>query len=100
MILVVGATGLLGGTITRKLLQEGKEVRILVRHNSPAEAMAKQGLATPAQTLIDAGAQPIYGEVSLSSETKASFSVSGSSARISLMASAFTCSGGIFIFIS
>jgi len=63
MILVVGATGLLGGTITSKLLEEGKDVRILVRHNSPAAEMAKQGLGTPAQTLIDAGAQPVYGDL-------------------------------------
>lgn len=63
MILIVGATGLLGGMITQQLLQKGKNVRILIRHNSPAAEMAKQGLGTPAQTLIDAGAQPIYGDV-------------------------------------
>jgi nucleoside-diphosphate-sugar epimerase len=37
MILVAGATGILGGMITQRLLGEGREVRILVRHNSPAE---------------------------------------------------------------
>ncbi|MCB8969169.1 MAG: SDR family oxidoreductase [Ardenticatenaceae bacterium] len=63
MILVVGATGLLGGMITQQLLQQGNSVRILVRHNSPATEMAKQGLGTPAQTLIDAGAQPVYGDL-------------------------------------
>ncbi len=31
MILVVGATGIVGGMITRQLLEQGKEVRILVR---------------------------------------------------------------------
>ncbi|RIK26637.1 MAG: hypothetical protein DCC55_39855, partial [Chloroflexi bacterium] len=62
MILIVGATGLLGGVITQQLLAQGKEVRILVRHNSPSEALAQQGMATPAQTLIDAGAQPVYGD--------------------------------------
>ena len=63
MILVAGATGRLGGIITQTLLGQGKDVRILVRHNSPSEAMAAQGMATPAQTLIDAGAQPIYGDL-------------------------------------
>lgn len=63
MILIVGATGLLGGVITQQLLAQGKEVRILVRHNSPSEALAQQGMATPAQTLIDAGAQPVYGDL-------------------------------------
>lgn len=36
MILVVGATGTLGGRITRGLLEQGKEVRILVRDPSPS----------------------------------------------------------------
>jgi uncharacterized protein YbjT (DUF2867 family) len=63
MILVVGATGRLGGMITQRLLAAGKDVRILVRHNSPSEELAKQGLATPAQSLMDAGAQPVYGDL-------------------------------------
>jgi NADH dehydrogenase len=63
MILVVGATGILGGIITQRLLGEGKDVRILVRHNSPAEEMAKQGMATSPKTLIEAGAKPIYGDL-------------------------------------
>jgi uncharacterized protein YbjT (DUF2867 family) len=63
MILVVGATGRLGGMITQRLLAAGREVRILVRHNSPSEELAKQGLATPAQALIDAGARPVYGDL-------------------------------------
>jgi uncharacterized protein YbjT (DUF2867 family) len=63
MILVVGATGVLGGMITQRLLGEGKELRILLRHNSPAEEMATQGMATSPQSLIDAGAQPIYGDL-------------------------------------
>ncbi len=64
MILVVGATGLLGGAITRKLLLEKElPVRILVRHDSPASEMAKQGLATSAQTLIYSGAEPVYGDL-------------------------------------
>jgi uncharacterized protein YbjT (DUF2867 family) len=63
MILIVGATGILGGLITQRLLAEGQEVRILVRHNSPAEQMALQGMATPARALIEAGAQPVYGDL-------------------------------------
>ena len=49
MILVVGATGMLGGMITQQLLIQGKDVRILIRHNSASEAMAAQGMATSAQ---------------------------------------------------
>ena len=63
MILVVGATGMLGGEITRRLLEQGKQVRILIRENSPSEAMAGQGMATKASTLIEAGAQPVYGDL-------------------------------------
>ncbi len=63
MILIVGATGILGGMITQKLLAEGKDVRVLVRHDSPAEAMALQGLATSPQVLIEAGAEPVYGDL-------------------------------------
>jgi NADH dehydrogenase len=63
MILVVGATGMLGGIITQQLLAQGKDVRILARHNSPSEALAAQGMATSVQTLIDAGAQPVHGDL-------------------------------------
>ena len=63
MILVSGATGILGGIITQRLLAEGKEVRILVRHNSPSEQMALQNMATSAQSLIESGAQPVYGDL-------------------------------------
>ena len=63
MILVVGATGLLGGQITRQLLAQGHTVRILIRKNSPSEQLAQQGMATPAHSLIEAGAQPVYGDL-------------------------------------
>jgi uncharacterized protein YbjT (DUF2867 family) len=63
MILVVGATGLLGGEITRRLLEQGKEVRILVRRDSPSAELAQQGRATDAESLIAAGAQPVYGDL-------------------------------------
>jgi uncharacterized protein YbjT (DUF2867 family) len=63
MILIAGATGILGGMITQRLLDEGKEVRILIRHNSPSEQMAQQGMATSAGSLIEAGAKPVYGDL-------------------------------------
>ena len=63
MILVVGATGLLGGLITRQLLEKGHDVRILLRENSPSEQLAPRGMATPARSLIEAGAQPVYGDL-------------------------------------
>jgi NADH dehydrogenase len=49
--------------ITRRLLEQGKEVRILVRHNSPSEQLAKEGRATSAEELIEAGAKPVYGDL-------------------------------------
>lgn len=51
MILVAGATGMLGGMITRRLLAQKAAVRILVRPGSPY------------QSLVDAGAQPIEGDL-------------------------------------
>jgi uncharacterized protein YbjT (DUF2867 family) len=63
MILVVGATGLLGGMITRRLLAQGKTVQIVVRPNSPSAELARAGMATSAQELIDAGAQPVAADL-------------------------------------
>lgn len=63
MILVVGATGNLGGAITKTLLAQGQAVRILVRQNSPSVEMAKVGMATSADELIGMGAQPVYGDL-------------------------------------
>ncbi|MCE0488153.1 SDR family oxidoreductase [Ornithinimicrobium sediminis] len=51
MILVVGATGMLGGRITQGLLSRGEEVRVLVR----SEAAAQQ--------LAAAGARPVIGDL-------------------------------------
>lgn len=51
MILVVGATGNLGGTIARALLAEGKKVRILVR---PGSSYAD---------LVRDGAEPVTGDL-------------------------------------
>jgi uncharacterized protein YbjT (DUF2867 family) len=51
VILMVGSTGMLGGMITRRLLEQGRQVRILVR---PGSAY------TP---LVDAGAEPVFGDL-------------------------------------
>ena len=51
MILVVGATGLVGGMIARRLLGRGDTVRILVRPGSNY------------QPPVDAGAQPVVGDL-------------------------------------
>ena len=51
MILILGSTGTLGGIITRRLLAEGKPVRILVRPGSNY------------QPLVDLGAQPVIGDL-------------------------------------
>jgi uncharacterized protein YbjT (DUF2867 family) len=63
MIMVVGATGIVGGMITRRLLEDGKDVRIMVRKNSPSEQLAQEGRATSAEELIGAGAQPVHGDL-------------------------------------
>ena len=63
MILVVGATGILGGLIAQRLLGEGRDVRILVRHSSSSEEMALQKMATSPRALIEAGAVPVYGDL-------------------------------------
>lgn len=51
MILVVGSTGQLGGMIAHRLLEQGKDVRILVRQTSSY------------QSLVEAGAQPMIGDL-------------------------------------
>ncbi|MGH7466330.1 MAG: SDR family oxidoreductase, partial [Longimicrobiales bacterium] len=51
MILVVGATGALGGMITRDLLSRGETVRVLVR---PGSAYGP---------LVDLGARPVMGDL-------------------------------------
>jgi uncharacterized protein YbjT (DUF2867 family) len=48
MILVAGATGVVGGMVAQQLLDEDKEVRILVRRESPSSQLVQQGLATSA----------------------------------------------------
>jgi uncharacterized protein YbjT (DUF2867 family) len=62
VILVVGATGVVGGMIARRLLED-KEVRALMRRDSPSSQLVQQGLATSAEELIEAGAQPVHGDL-------------------------------------
>jgi uncharacterized protein YbjT (DUF2867 family) len=45
------------------LLEEDKEVRVLMRRDSPSSQLVQQGLATSAEVLIEAGAQPVYGDL-------------------------------------
>jgi uncharacterized protein YbjT (DUF2867 family) len=63
MILVVGATGSLGGRITRGLLAQGRSVRILDRQNPISAELAKQGRANTAESLIEAGAEAVYADL-------------------------------------
>jgi uncharacterized protein YbjT (DUF2867 family) len=63
MILVVGATGVVGGMITRGLLEQGRQVRILVRRDSPSSQLVQQGLATSAEELIASGAHAVHGDM-------------------------------------
>jgi FlaA1/EpsC-like NDP-sugar epimerase len=63
IILVVGATGVVGGMVTRGLLEEGKDVRILVRRGSPSSQLVQRGLSTSAESLIESGAQPVHGDL-------------------------------------
>src|SRR5919202_1662541 len=51
MLLVVGATGLLGGMIAQRLLDSGQQVRILVRPGSDYAILEQ------------AGAQPVTGDL-------------------------------------
>jgi uncharacterized protein YbjT (DUF2867 family) len=53
----------LGGRITRGLLAQGKAVRILARDNPISAELAKQGRANTAASLVEAGAQAVYGDL-------------------------------------
>jgi uncharacterized protein YbjT (DUF2867 family) len=63
MDLIVGATGLLGGAIALRRLEQGHPVRVLLRRESPSEHLASLGMATPAARLLSAGAEPAYGDL-------------------------------------
>lgn len=71
MILVVGATGTLGGRIARDPSAKGKRVRILARDPSPSTEMAAVGMATSAESLIAGGAQPVTGDLTDSQSLEA-----------------------------
>ena len=43
MVLVVGATGSLGGLVTQQLLTQGRSIRALVRDEAPAESLRQAG---------------------------------------------------------
>src|SRR5690606_28314680 len=60
MFLLVGATGTLGGSIAKKLLQAGERVRVLVRGSSPARA---HGPHTDPEELRQAGAEVVSGDL-------------------------------------
>jgi uncharacterized protein YbjT (DUF2867 family) len=49
--------------VTRRLLDEDQEVRILVRRDSPSSQLVQQGLATSAEALIESGAHPVHGDL-------------------------------------
>jgi NADH dehydrogenase len=49
--------------ISQRLLEQGREVRILVRRDSPSSQLVQQGLATSAEELVEAGAQPVHGDL-------------------------------------
>jgi uncharacterized protein YbjT (DUF2867 family) len=53
MILVVGATGMLGGTIVRRLLERDEEVRALVRDPAGEKLLKKAGADTASGDLKD-----------------------------------------------
>jgi uncharacterized protein YbjT (DUF2867 family) len=54
VILVVGATGMLGGVIVRRLLERGDQVRALVRDDTSERALIKAGAQTARGDLRDA----------------------------------------------
>ena len=55
MILVAGATGLVGGMITKRLAEDGKRVRALVRPNSDRAKLESLGVETVVGDLKDPG---------------------------------------------
>lgn len=58
MIRVVGATGELGGRITRRLVEDGQEVGGLVRPTTDATALVEQGVDVARGDLCDAASLP------------------------------------------
>jgi NmrA-like family len=52
-ILVVGATGNLGGRVVRELMQRGRHVRALVRDGTPASSLTEQGVEVVRGDLVE-----------------------------------------------
>jgi uncharacterized protein YbjT (DUF2867 family) len=54
-VLVVGATGSLGGLVVKRLLERGKQVRALVRPHSDASALERAGVEITRGDMLDPG---------------------------------------------
>lgn len=63
MILVVGATGTLGGRLTRSLLAQGQTVRALVRSRSLWEGLLGEEQSSAAWSLVQDGAGTVQGDL-------------------------------------
>jgi len=63
MILIVGATGILGGYDHPTVIGGWQEVAHIWSHNSPAEELAKQRMATSPRLLIEAARAAGYGDL-------------------------------------
>lgn len=63
MILIVGATGSLGGRLTHLLLARGMSVRTLVRSRALWEGLLDEEQSSAAWTLVEAGAKTIQGDL-------------------------------------
>lgn len=71
MILVVGVTNTLGSRIVHGLLENGHRVRVLLSRNSFHEGQASLGFVKTIQSLLDAGAKPVWGDLKSKSSLKA-----------------------------
>jgi uncharacterized protein YbjT (DUF2867 family) len=63
MILIVGATGSLGGRLTHTLLAQGRPVRTLVRSRALWEGLLDEEQSSAAWTLVEAGAKTVQGDL-------------------------------------
>jgi uncharacterized protein YbjT (DUF2867 family) len=58
-VLVVGATGSLGGQVVDALLERGKRVRALVRPRSDATRLERRGAAISRGDMLDLGSPTV-----------------------------------------